>query len=120
MLDRGLAQYGPETKPARELLRQSYASAVDLIFSGDGRGAAGIDAPERLARVEVLVLWLAIICAGFGLVSARNATVIAALFVCALSVSGAIFLIEEMGRPLQGFMQISSAPSRNALSHLGQ
>jgi hypothetical protein len=57
---------------------------------------------------------------GFGLVSATNGTVIAALLVCSLSVSGAIFLIEEMDNPLQGLMQISSAPSRNALSHLGQ
>jgi len=32
--------------------------------------------------------------AGFGLVSANNRTAIATLFVCALSVSGAIFLIE--------------------------
>jgi hypothetical protein len=68
----------------------------------------------------VLVLWLAIIFAGFGLVSASNRTVIATLLVCALSVAGAIFLIEEMNRPLEGLMQISSAPARNALSHLGQ
>ena len=68
----------------------------------------------------VLVFWLAIIFAGFGLLSAKNATVVAILFVCALSVSGAIFLIEEMDRPLEGLMKISSAPMRNALAHLGQ
>jgi hypothetical protein len=34
-------------------------------------------------------------------------------------VSGAIFLILEMYRPLEGLMQISSAPLRNALAHLG-
>ena len=41
----------------------------------------------------VLVFWLCIIFASFGLFAPRNATVIAVLCVCALSVSGAIFLI---------------------------
>jgi hypothetical protein len=27
---------------------------------------------------------------------------------------------EEMSRPLEGLMQISGAPARNALGHLGQ
>ena len=68
----------------------------------------------------VLVLWLVILFAGFGLVTAKNSTVVAVLFLCALSVSGSMFLIEEMNRPLQGLMKISGAPMRNALSHLGQ
>jgi hypothetical protein len=68
----------------------------------------------------VLAFWLAIIFAGFGLVSAKNRTVVATLAVCALSVAGSIFLIEEMNQPLEGLMQISSAPARNALKHLGQ
>lgn len=171
LLDRTLAHYGPEAREARELLRRAYASAIELIFSGEGHGLAKIDTPERHAGIEqfqnklrelaprndaqrslqsealaissdvaqtrwlviqqgqqaiptpflvVLVLWLAIIFAGFGLVSAKNATVVATLFICALSVSGSIFLIEEMARPLEGLMKISSAPARNALSHLGQ
>jgi hypothetical protein len=41
------------------------------------------------------------------------------LFVCALSVSGAIFLILELDQPAAGLIQISSAPLRNALAHLG-
>jgi len=68
----------------------------------------------------VLVAWLAILFAGFGLVSVKNSTVVATLVLCALSVAGSMFLIEDMNRPLQGLMKISSAPMRNALSHLGQ
>ena len=45
---------------------------------------------------------------------------IVTLFLCALSVSGAIFLILEMYTPYQGLIQISSAPLRDALAHLGQ
>jgi hypothetical protein len=40
------------------------------------------------------------------------------MFLCALSVSGAIFLILELDRPFGGLIQISSVPLQNALSHL--
>ena len=68
----------------------------------------------------ILVLWLGVIFAGFGLLTANNWTVVAALFVCALSVSASIFLVEEMSRPLEGLLRISSAPQLDALSHLGK
>jgi hypothetical protein len=171
MLDGTLADYGPEAKDAREALHGTYASAVDLFYSGRGAGKADVDAPESLAHVvqfqqklrelapqndmqrmlqsealarshdlantrwmlirpgqgaiptpfmAVLVLWLGILFAGFGLVSANIRTAIATLFVCALSVSGAIFLIEDIAHPLEGLMQISRAPAQIVLSHLGQ
>jgi len=46
--------------------------------------------------------------------------VVASLFVSALSVSCAIFLILEMYRPFEGMIQISSAPLTTALAHLGR
>jgi hypothetical protein len=72
------------------------------------------------ALLTVVVFWLTIIFVSFGLFAPPNATVTAALCVCALSVSCAIFLILEMGRPYEGLLQISSAPLREALAHLGQ
>lgn len=68
----------------------------------------------------VLVFWLTIIFISFGLFAPRNATVIAVLFVCALSVAGAIFMILELDLPFEGLIRISSAPLRSALAHLGQ
>jgi hypothetical protein len=68
----------------------------------------------------ILVLWLTIIFVSFGLFAPRNATVVASLFVSALSVSCAIFLILEMYKPFEGLIQISGAPLYAALSHLGQ
>jgi hypothetical protein len=70
--------------------------------------------------LAVLVLWLAIIFVGFGVNTANNAIVLTTLFACALSVSGAIFLIEELDHPLEGVMHVSSAPLRDALAQLGQ
>ena len=68
----------------------------------------------------VLVFWLVVLFAGFGLYARRNATVIAALFVGALTVAGAIFLILEMNRPYSGLMEISRAPVRDALAPVGR
>src|SRR5271168_771196 len=69
--------------------------------------------------LAVLIFWLTIIFVSFGLFAPPNATVIATLFVTALSVSGAIFLILEMYTPYAGLIQISNAPLRAALAHLG-
>ena len=68
----------------------------------------------------VLVLWLAVIFTSFGLFAPFNATVVSSLFVSALSVSAAIFLILEMYTPYTGVMQISNAPLHAALAQLGQ
>ena len=68
----------------------------------------------------ILVLWLLIIFASFGMFSTTNATVIMTFFVCALSVSGALYLILELDQPYHGLIKISSAPLRIALAHLGQ
>ena len=67
----------------------------------------------------VVVFWLTVMFVSFGLFAPSNTTVIATLVICALSVSGAIFLILEMDTPFAGLIQISSAPLRVALTHLG-
>ena len=66
----------------------------------------------------VLVFWLAVIFTSFGVFAPCNATVIVTLLVCALSVSGAIFLILELDHPFGGLLQISDLPLRNALANL--
>jgi hypothetical protein len=70
--------------------------------------------------LAVLVSWLAIAFASFGLFAPRNATVIAALFVCSVSVAGAIFLILEMDDPFHGVIKISPDPLRYAYSRISQ
>jgi hypothetical protein len=68
--------------------------------------------------LAVLLLWLMILFAGFSLMAPANTTTLASLFVCALSVSGAIFLILELNQPFSGVMMIRSEPLRNALPAL--
>jgi hypothetical protein len=65
------------------------------------------------------VFRLAAIFTSIDLLAPVNTTVMAALFVCALSVSGAMFLILEMDTPFEGLIQISKGPLRDVLGHLG-
>ena len=68
----------------------------------------------------VVIFWLTVTFFSFGLYAQRNAIVIAVLFVSALSVAAAVFLILELDGPFDGVIRISSAPVRYALDHLGQ
>jgi hypothetical protein len=68
----------------------------------------------------IMIFWLVVVFVSFGLFAPRNATAIASLFAAALAVSGAIFLILEMYMPFSGLVELSSAPLRSALAHLGQ
>ena len=93
-------------RSARDMLKRFYAARIELLF------ACGEDLAAK-EETSALVF-------GAELFAPRNETVVASLFVCALSVSGAIFLILEMNSPFAGIVKISSAPMREALAHLGQ
>ena len=68
--------------------------------------------------LAVLVSWIVVIFASFGLNAPRNATVMAAFLVCAVAIGGSVFLILEMDQPMQGLLKISAGPMRNALAHM--
>ncbi len=171
LLDRELANYGPETKAVREQLQRLVAAGIETIWPGVKTGASGLTTFEKQNGMEalqiklreltpandiqrqlllqaqqttnellqarwlvieqaqnvlpmpflvVLLFWLTMLHVSFGLFAPRNATVIIVLLICALSLSGAIFLILEMSRPLDGLIKVSSAPLLKALEHLGQ
>jgi hypothetical protein len=185
LLDRIMAQYGPETMETRGLLRRNIAEALGQIWpeekigptvakGGEGRGKSESTEDklrQQPARIEViqdslrqltprtdaqrslqsqalqvsgdiaegrwmlieqmgqssfpkpffviLVFWLIIIFATFGLFSPKNATVIMVLLVCSLSVAASLLLIMELDTPYGGLIKVSSAPLRHALALLG-
>jgi len=171
VLDRALAEYGPETRELRDTIKRVYANFVESLSSGDAAQVEKFDTPEAMRRLEgvqaglwrlsprndaqralkarvlqiaadtlstrtlvflqregsipmalliILVAWLVIIFAAFGLCSPRNGTTVAALLISSLAAAAAILLILEMDRPLEGMIRISTAPLRDALAHLGQ
>jgi hypothetical protein len=114
-----IAELSPQTESQRSLQAQALKMTMDL---GHTRflliEQAGSSLP--LPFLVVLVFWLTIIFGSFGLFAPGNATVTAVFLVCALSVSGAIFLMLELDQSFEGMMQVSSAPLRQALARLGQ
>jgi hypothetical protein len=172
LLDRVMAQYGPETREARDFLRRGVADVLQRIWpeetnriaiektgqsvndievlqdklhqlsprnetqrwlqsqalqlSADIAGARALMSEQvgqsalPLPFLVMLVFWLTIIFASFGLFAPRNATVIIVLFVCALSAAASLFMIVELDQPYEGIIKLSSAPLRNVLAHLGQ
>ena len=70
--------------------------------------------------LAVLIFWVSMLFLGFGLLARFHATVAVALFLGALSVAGAIFLMLELSEPYRGLMRISDEPLRNAIAHLDQ
>lgn len=169
LLDRILAEYGPDSRPTREQLHQSVERSVDRLWPNDssatGRlGHESKEADTLLVMIEglpatnelqqtmkpqalsiamnllqtrwlmsaqeessvskpllvIVVFWLAVNFMSFGLFAPRNATVIVTLLLCAVAVSGAIFLILEMYNPFGGLLHISGAPVRNVLAQMGK
>ena len=57
-----------------------------------------------------MIFWLSVTFASFGLYAPRNATVVAVLFVAAVSVAAAVFLILELDGPFDGLIKVSSGP----------
>ena len=70
--------------------------------------------------LAALASWLTVTFTVFGVFAPRNGTVLAILFVCALSVASAVFLILEMDGPFEGVLRVSPEPLRFALSRLAQ
>jgi hypothetical protein len=72
------------------------------------------------AFLTILVFWLAVLFATFGLLAPGNATIVLTLLVCSLSVAGAVFLIVDMAHPYSGIIYVSDAPLRGVLNQLGR
>ena len=63
----------------------------------------------------LLIFWLAIVFASFGLFAPPNPTTMTALLLCALAVAGGIFLIEDLDNPGAGFVRLPADAMNRAL-----
>jgi len=116
--------YGIVSLPATDdihkgLKAQALSAAVDIGHSRWlllAESASSISLPLFL----VVVFWLAILFFSFGLFAPPNGTAVAALFVSAISVAGAIFLIMELDMPFDGMVRIPSKPMHMVLDHIGK
>jgi len=109
----------PRDDVQRELKTRALL-LVDEVFATRWLAILKEKVPLPMPLLVALVLWLVAIFATFGLYAPRNGTTIAVLLVCALSSSGAIFLILELNSPLDGVVRVSLTPLREALAVLGK
>ncbi|EPE94585.1 DUF4239 domain-containing protein [Rhizobium grahamii] len=170
LLDRVLAQYGPELLDVRKQLSGVVEDRIERSFEGATRLATehlhqddvGIEPVQRALRaltpddevkrllksraleisgavaeahwlvletgqeglpgafLVVLTFWLIVIFFTFGLLSPFNGTVISIVVVCAVSVGGAVFIVNDMAHPYGGLISVSDEPLRIALSRMGR
>jgi hypothetical protein len=169
LLDRVLAQYGPEMAEAREWLADLVKVRINDTWGSDAgevpksalQDDLGIEPVQKLLRaiapqdevhrllkaralevssaiaeghwlvlesdneglptafLVVLTFWLTVIFLTFGLLSPHNATVISIIIICAVSVGGAIFIINDMAHPYAGLIHVSDGPLHAALAKMG-
>jgi len=121
----GLILYGKirALNPRDEVQRSIQSQALNLTANiGQRRwlmyeqGTTSVSKP----LLGIMIFWLTVTFAIWGLLAARNVTLIATMLISALSASGAIFLILEMYNPYEGLIRVSDAPLRAAIAHLGQ
>jgi hypothetical protein len=109
----------PQTDTQRWLKSEALKLTEEVVRTrfrllGSANGAV----PRTM--LVVVIFWLSMTFASFGLSAPRNATVITVLVISALSVAAAVFLILELDGPFEGLIRISSEPLRFALANLGR
>ena len=82
--------------------------------------SAGNEASVPGFFLVIVLFWLTVTFASYGLLAGRNATVVTVFFVCAVSVGSALFLILEMDGPFEGLLRVSADPMLFAHAHLNQ
>jgi hypothetical protein len=108
----------PPTDQQKKLISQSE-QICDDIWSSRLLTIEEQQEPVPTVFLVLLVSWLTLLFLSFGLFAPGNFTVGAVLFICAVSVASAVFLILEMSHPLDGYIKVSSAPLVKALELIG-
>jgi len=105
--------------PQQDFLRTRALALIEHAFDARWKlfqEESGIPTPFLV----LLIFWLVLVFASFGLFAPRNATVIAVMMLSALAISGGIVMILEFGSPFYGIIQVSPDPLRKALTEMGR
>jgi len=114
-----IRELSPQNDAQKYLQTQALQIAADMMQS---RWMLIEQSQVNLPRMFLIVLtfWLTVLFVQFGLLAPKNRTALSALFICAISMACAIFLILELNHPLEGRIKVSSAPLQKALSLIGK
>ena len=117
-IEREILQLSPQTEAQRWYRSEALKLTSEVLRSRWRLLSAGGAVPKQF--LIVVIFWLSMTFASFGLAAPRNATVMTVFGISTLSVAAAVFLIFELDGPFEGIIRISSGPMRFALAHLGQ
>jgi hypothetical protein len=106
----------PETESQRFLKTEALKLSEEVLKIRWRLLEAGSSIPRGF--LAVVIFWLSVTFASFGLYAPRNATVLSVLLVAALSVALALFLIVELDGPFDGVIRVSPQPLQFTLDHL--
>jgi hypothetical protein len=102
-------------KPADD--RQKWLSAQALQLAATMNQSSWQFSDENLGTIPLpflflLVIWLSVLFASFGLFAPRNGTVIIAFLLCAISVSAGLKIVLDLDTPFGGPVRMSGFPLR--------
>lgn len=103
--------------------RQRWLRSQALTLSDDVLQARWLLAEQRASNIPMpflilLIFWLSLVFASFGLFAPRNATTIVVFCLCSVAVSGGITMILELDSPFSGLVHVSGEPMRQALAEI--
>jgi hypothetical protein len=108
------------TNPDQDWLRQQALGTVSRLIQTRWSLLVNENGTISPVILEVVVTWIMVIFASFGLNAPYNGTVVGAFLICALSIGASVFLIQELDAPLNGVIAISAVPMKHAQAHLGR
>jgi hypothetical protein len=101
----------PQDNHQRWLSGQAERVASDMGEAGQQVSTQNINTIP-LPFLALLILWLAVLFASFGLFAPGNGTAVAVLFVGAVAVAAALKLVMDMDTPFGGHVHMSGFPIR--------
>ena len=117
-IENEVLQLSPQTESQRWFRSEALKLTSEVLRTRWRLLSAGGAVPKQF--LIVVIFWLSMTFASFGLAAPKNATVVTVFAISTLSVAAAVFLIFELDGPFEGIIRISSGPMRFALAHLGQ
>jgi hypothetical protein len=115
----GLVDSIRQLRPGGELQSALKDRAVQLAEDGlqlRWLAMASTETDVPVAFLVIVIFWLTVIFASFGLYAPRNLAATSALVVGSLSVAFALFLVLELGSPFSGVISVSDQPLLRALA----
>jgi hypothetical protein len=116
-LEQSLSELAPKTEAQRLEAAAASSAAADLEKS------TWLEAAQQAEHVQhpfvvILIAWLFVLFASFGLFAPRNGLAVVALLIAALAISGAVLMIVDMDLPFEGLLQVSPQPVQQALAQI--